>query len=554
MQDFKKKVIYQIYPKSFKDSNADGFGDLNGITEKLDYLYWLGVDYIWVTPFFISPQKDNGYDVAYYYNIDPMFGTMKDFEQLIQSATKKQIGIMLDMVFNHTSTSHIWFQRALQGDRNYQDYYIFREGTPNCPPTNWQSKFGGSAWEYVPSLQKWYLHLFDKTQADLNWENPIVREELKNIIRFWKQKGVQGFRFDVVNLISKPAIFEDDFSGDGRKFYTDGPHVHEYIKELVRDTNIADMVTVGEMSSTSIENCIRYTNPTEKELRMCFNFHHLKVDYKNGNKWELQPVDRKALKNLFITWQTGMQENNGWNAVFWCNHDQPRVVSRFGNDKHYWKQSAKMLASAIHLMRGTPYIYQGEEIGMTNPCFTSIDQYQDIESINYYNILLENKKSKEEALHILQERSRDNSRTPMQWNEHPYAGFSTQKPWMSLTGNYTQINVEREQNDPDSILCFYKKLISLRKQEKAISHGTISFLKKEDDNVLAYIREYEHDQIVVLNNLSDTEQPIYTPLPLENYTLLLGNYNHSSFTHTRILLPYETIVFKHLKNPVLNIK
>lgn len=550
MQDFKDKVIYQIYPKSFKDSNADGFGDLNGVTEKLDYLHWLGIDYVWMTPFFISPQKDNGYDVADYYHIDPLFGTMEDFEHLVQSAAEKQIGIMLDMVFNHTSTSHIWFQRALQGDRSYQDYYIFRDGTPDCPPTNWQSKFGGSAWEYVPSLQKWYLHLFDKTQADLNWENPAVREELKNIIRFWKQKGVQGFRFDVVNLISKPTIFEDDFSGDGRKFYTDGPHVHEYLKELVRDTAIEDMVTVGEMSSTSIENCIRYTNPAEKELRMCFNFHHLKVDYKDGNKWELQPVDHKALKDLFIMWQTGMQKNNGWNAVFWCNHDQPRAVSRFGNDKHYWKQSAKMLAASIHLMRGTPYIYQGEEIGMTNPCFTSIEQYQDVESINYYNILLENGKSKEEALHILQERSRDNGRTPMQWNGHPYAGFSTQKPWLSLSRNYSQINVEEAKKNPDSILYFYKELISLRKREKAISHGTISFLEKEDDHVLAYVREYGNEQILVLNNLSDTVQPIRTPLSLKDSAILLGNYDHSTFTHTRSLQPYETIVFKHLKDPV----
>ena len=313
-------MYFLIYPKSFNDSNADGFGDLNGVTEKLDYLHWLGIDYLWITPFFISPQKDNGYDVADYYRIDPLFGTMEDLERLIQTAAKKQIGIMLDMVFNHTSIEHEWFQRAIQGDRKYQDYYIFKEGAPGCPPTNWQSKFGGSAWEYVPALKKWYLHLFDKTQADLNWENPSVREELKSIIRFWKQKGIQGFRFDVVNLISKPNAFENDFTGDGRKFYTDGPHVHEYLKELVRDTGIEEMITVGEMSSTSIENCIRYTAPCEKELCMCFNFHHLKVDYKNGNKWELQPVDYKALKDLFITWQIKMQQYNGWNAMFWCNH------------------------------------------------------------------------------------------------------------------------------------------------------------------------------------------------------------------------------------------
>ena len=547
MQHFKDKVIYQIYPKSFNDSNADGFGDLNGVTEKLDYLHWLGIDYLWITPFFISPQKDNGYDVADYYRIDPLFGTMEDLERLIQTAAKKQIGIMLDMVFNHTSTEHEWFQRALQGDRKYQDYYIFKEGEPGCPPTNWQSKFGGSAWEYVPALKKWYLHLFDKTQADLNWENPSVREELKSIIRFWKQKGIQGFRFDVVNLISKPNAFENDFTGDGRKFYTDGPHVHEYLKELVRDTGIEEMITVGEMSSTSIENCIRYTAPCEKELCMCFNFHHLKVDYKNGNKWELQPVDYKALKDLFITWQIKMQQYNGWNAMFWCNHDQPRIVSRLGNDKHYRKKSAKMLAAAIHMMRGTPYIYQGEEIGMTNPSYTSIEQYQDVESINYYKILLENGKSQEEALRILQERSRDNSRTPMQWNAQTYAGFSTHKPRLSLSENYAQINVEKELAETDSVLHFYRKLITLRKQEPAISDGMITFLENENDNVLGYIRRYKNDEFLILNNFSEDVQIVHTPLNPGNYISILGNYDDSTFIATGILQPYETITLKHME-------
>lgn len=540
-------MYFLIYPKSFNDSNADGFGDLNGVTEKLDYLHWLGIDYLWITPFFISPQKDNGYDVADYYRIDPLFGTMEDLERLIQTAAKKQIGIMLDMVFNHTSIEHEWFQRAIQGDRKYQDYYIFKEGAPGCPPTNWQSKFGGSAWEYVPALKKWYLHLFDKTQADLNWENPSVREELKSIIRFWKQKGIQGFRFDVVNLISKPNAFENDFTGDGRKFYTDGPHVHEYLKELVRDTGIEEMITVGEMSSTSIENCIRYTAPCEKELCMCFNFHHLKVDYKNGNKWEFQPVDYKALKDLFITWQIKMQQYNGWNAMFWCNHDQPRIVSRLGNDKHYRKKSAKMLAAAIHMMRGTPYIYQGEEIGMTNPSYTSIEQYQDVESINYYKILLENGKSQEEALRILQERSRDNSRTPMQWNAQTYAGFSTHKPWLSLSENYAQINVEKELAETDSVLHFYRKLITLRKQEPAISDGTITFLENENDNVLGYIRRYKNDEFLILNNFSEDVQIVHTPLNPGNYISILGNDDDSTFIATGILQPYETITLKHME-------
>lgn len=315
MADFSDKVVYQVYPKSFQDSNADGIGDLRGLIQRLDYLEDLGVDYLWITPVFQSPQKDNGYDVSDYCKIEPKFGTMQDMDELIAECNKRGIGLMLDMVFNHTSTNHIWFQKALAGDKEYQDYYIFREGGADKPPTNWESKFGGPAWEYVPSLGKWYLHLFDVTQADLNWDNPKVRDELKKVILFWKGKGVKGFRFDVVNLISKPEILEDDLEGDGRRFYTDGPHVHEYLKELVHDTGISQMVTVGEMSSTSIANCIRYSNPEEKELSMCFNFHHLKIDYKNGNKWELMEPDRMALKKLFEEWQVKMQDEGGLERV-----------------------------------------------------------------------------------------------------------------------------------------------------------------------------------------------------------------------------------------------
>lgn len=368
--EFKRQTVYQIYPKSFNDSNGDGLGDLKGVTDKLLYLKELGIDYIWLTPFFISPQNDNGYDVADYRNIDPRYGTMEDAENLISEAGKLDIGIMLDMVFNHTSTKHEWFKKAMEGDPKYMDYYIFRDPKPDgSAPTNWVSKFGGNAWEYVPKFNKYYLHLFDKTQADLNWENPQVREELKDILKFWQDKGVKGFRFDVVNLISKPDTFDDDFDGDGRRFYTDGIRVHQYLKELCRDSGLNEngMVTVGEMSSTTIDNCIRYSNPEEKELSMCFSFHHLKVDYKNGNKWELQPCDFMALKNLLNKWQTGMEEGNCWNALFWCNHDQPRVLSRFCDDKNYPTESAEMLATMIHLMRGTHYVYQGEEIAMKTP-------------------------------------------------------------------------------------------------------------------------------------------------------------------------------------------
>lgn len=547
MQNFKDKVIYQIYPKSFKDSDGDGIGDLKGIIEKLDYLQWLGIDYLWITPFFISPQKDNGYDIADYFQIDPLFGNMNDLEKLIQKAAEKEIGIMLDMVFNHTSTEHIWFQKALQGDKHYQDYYIFKDGNFDHPPTNWQSKFGGNAWEYVPSLKKWYLHLFDKTQADLNWDNPKVREELKKVICFWKKKGIKGFRFDVINLISKPEIFEDDTSGDGRNFYTDGPHVHEYLKELVKDTQIQNMITVGEMSSTSIENCIRYTNPKENELTMCFNFHHLKIDYKDGNKWSLQKPDYAKLKKLFVNWQTDMQAHNGWSAVFWCNHDQPRIVSRLGNDKLFWEKSAKMLAASIHMMRGTPYIFQGEEIGMTNPYYTSIGQYRDVESINYYQILLEEGKSSEEALQILQERSRDNSRTPMQWEPEKFAGFSTHVPWIPLSHNYTTINVKNEQHHSNSILAFYKKLIAIRKQEPVISDGDIYFLEHEDDQILAYARINRNDKILVFNNFSEEHKILKSKLNTTQYQKLLGNYDDMPLDETISLRPYETIILKQIK-------
>lgn len=546
MADFSNKVIYQIYPKSFKDSNGDGIGDLRGVAEKLDYLKDLGVDYLWLTPFFVSPQRDNGYDVADYRNIDPMFGTMEDLDNLIAEGEKRNIGLMFDMVFNHTSTSHEWFRRALAGEKKYQDYYIFKEGAPDQPPTNWQSKFGGSAWEYVSSLGKWYLHLFDVTQVDLNWKNPEVREELKEVIRFWKAKGVKGFRFDVVNLISKPEIWEDDFEGDGRKFYTDGPYVHEYLKELVRDTGIEDYVTVGEMSSTTLEHCIRYSGAEEKELSMCFNFHHLKVDYKDGNKWELMEPDYMELKVIFEKWQMGMQRGNAWNALFWCNHDQPRIVSRFGNEGEYWKESAKMLAGMIHLMRGTPYIYQGEEIGMTNPHYTSIEQYADVESRNYYEILLNEGKTKEEALEILAARSRDNSRTPMQWTDERYCGFSDTKPWIPVSDNFEKINVKKQKQDRDSILEFYKKLIMLRKEKEVIARGNIEFMEVENAGVLAYTRCLDKQKLLVCCNFRDVESQMEFTQEWKSGRKILGNYeeNHKNNYKVLTLRPYEIIVLE----------
>ena len=543
MNNLGNKIVYQIYPKSFCDSNGDGIGDIRGIIGKLDYIKSLGADYIWSTPFFVSPLNDNGYDVADYRNINPVFGTMEDVEELIAEAEGRDLGIMLDMVFNHTSTEHEWFRKALAGEQEYMDYYIFRDGDQDTPPTNWQSKFGGSAWEYVPALGKWYLHLFDVTQADLNWDNPKVREELKEIIRFWKEKGVKGFRFDVVNLISKPELFEDDASGDGKRFYTDGPHVHEYLKELTEDTGIDDMITVGEMSSTSLENCIRYSNPDEKELSMCFNFHHLKVDYKDGEKWELKAPDYAGLKNLFEAWQTGMLAQGGWNALFWCNHDQPRIVSRLGDTKKYWKESAKMLAACIHMLRGTPYIYQGEELGMTNAGYQAIDEYRDVESINYYQIMLRNGKTKEEALEILRQRSRDNGRTPMQWTSGDYAGFSEYKPWIGIPENYQYINVETEEQEADSILNYYRRLTALRKEYPVIQKGDIEFLYQAQEELFAYRRRLDGQELLVMNNLSGKFVKLQESVSVKEFRRLIGNYpEREQEEKLHELRPYESVV------------
>lgn len=544
--NFENKVVYQIYPKSFYDSNNDGIGDLNGITEKLDYIKHLGVDYIWITPFFVSPQKDNGYDVADYCNIDPTYGTMEDFDRLSAEAKKRGIGIMLDMVFNHTSTEHKWFKKALAGEKKYQDFYIFKKGEKNNPPTNWVSKFGGNAWEYVEKLESYYLHLFDRTQADLNWENPEVREEIYKVVKFWLNKGVNGFRFDVVNLISKPEKFENDYQGDGRRFYTDGPKIHEYLKGLNQNTfgQKEDIITVGEMSSTSMENCFKYSGKDENELSMVFNFHHLKVDYKNKDKWALQPFDFQELKDILNSWQVGMQEHNAWSALFWCNHDQPRVVSRFGDDKNYWKKSAKMLGTVVHMLRGTPYIYQGEEIGMTNAYFDTISQYKDVESINYHKILMDSGLSDEEAMKIVMERSRDNGRTPMQWNDEINGGFSKGTPWIESIKNYKEINVKNQIDDEDSIFNYYRKLIALRKEHRVIALGKTIPLAENDKNVYMFKRVLENEELLVVTNFYNVECSIELDFEIEGYECILSNNGEKVTLEKNLKLqPYDALVF-----------
>ncbi|MDA1778619.1 alpha,alpha-phosphotrehalase [Bacillus cereus group sp. BY9-3LC] len=553
MKDWHKSVVYQIYPKSFNSYYNKETGDIKGVTEKLDYLKELGVDYIWLTPIYQSPQNDNGYDVSDYYRIDPSYGTMEEFEELLEEAKARNIEIMLDIVVNHSSTEHKWFKEAKE-DKNspYRNYYIWRD-----EKNNWQSKFGGSAWKYDEKTEQYYLHLFDETQADLNWENEKLREEVYDMMRFWLDKGVTGFRLDVINLISKDQQFLNDdgrtATSDGRKYYTDGPRVHEYLQEMNRNVfEGKDVITVGEMSSTTIDNCIKYSNPERNELSMTFSFHHLKVDYPNGDKWTKANFDFIKLKEIMSNWQIEMQKGGGWNALFWCNHDQPRIVSRFGDDREYRNESAKMLATAMHMLQGTPYIYQGEEIGMTNPKFESIEQYRDVESLNIYDIKLEEGLSKEEIIGILKQKSRDNSRTPMQWNEEMNSGFTTSTPWISVAENFKEINVEKALEDKESVFYHYKKLIELRKTYDVITEGEYAILDKNDPKIWAYTRTTESEVLLVINNFYGEEitysVPAHVQLDGMKQEILLSNYTDASKDITKLnLRPYESIVYRYTK-------
>ncbi|UDV99043.1 alpha,alpha-phosphotrehalase [Bacillus cereus] len=553
MKDWHKSVVYQIYPKSFNSYYNRETGDIKGVTEKLDYLKELGVDYIWLTPIYQSPQNDNGYDVSDYYSIDPSYGTMEEFEELLAEAKVRNIEIMLDIVVNHSSTEHKWFKEAKE-DKNspYRNYYIWRD-----EKNNWQSKFGGSAWKYDEKTEQYYLHLFDETQADLNWENEKLREEVYDMMRFWLDKGVTGFRLDVINLISKDQCFLNDegstATSDGRKYYTDGPRVHEYLQEMNRNVfEGKDVITVGEMSSTTIDNCIKYSNPERNELSMTFSFHHLKVDYPNGDKWTKAEFDFIKLKEIMSNWQIEMQKGGGWNALFWCNHDQPRIVSRFGDDGKYRNESAKMLATAMHMLQGTPYIYQGEEIGMTNPKFESIEQYRDVESLNIYDIKLKEGLSKEEIIGILKQKSRDNSRTPMQWNEEMNSGFTTSTPWISVAENFKEINVEKALEDKESVFYHYKKLIELRKTYDVLTEGEYAILDENHPKIWAYTRTVNDEVLLVINNFYGEEitysVQAHVQLDGMKQEVLLSNYKDASKDIAKLnLRPYESIVYRYTK-------
>ncbi len=550
---WKKSTVYQIYPKSFYDTTGNGVGDLQGIIQKLDYLVELGIDVIWLTPIYPSPQRDNGYDISDYYSIQDEYGTMEDFTLLLDEAHSKGIHVIMDLVVNHTSTEHPWFKEAAKSATNrYRDFYIWKDPIDGSEPNNWVSKFGGSAWKLDENTGQYYLHLFDETQADLNWENKDVRQEVYKLMHYWFQKGIDGFRLDVINLISKDRSFPNDDGsiapGDGRRFYTDGPRIHEYLQEMNREVlSKYHSLTVGEMSSTSIENCIRYSNPAHNELSMTFNFHHLKVDYPNGEKWAIGEFDFLELKKILSTWQIRMQKGDGWNALFWCNHDQPRIVSRYGDDRRYHQKSAKMLATTIHMLQGTPFIYQGEELGMTNPKFKHIEQYRDVETLNHHSLLKKQGKSEEEIIAILQERSRDNARTPVQWNSDKNAGFTTGTPWIPVAENYTSINAENALKNPNSIFYYYKKLIQLRKNYDIINTGEYRPYALEHPQLFVYERILEEERLLVINNFDDHEAVL--PLPdewLNEYTseqLLANTETVPKLSSSMKVGPYDSYIF-----------
>ena len=535
----KRQVVYQIYPKSYKDTTGNGIGDLRGIIEKLPYLQELGVDVIWLNPFYPSPQRDNGYDISDYTAVNPLFGTMTDFEELAKKAKEHGIELMLDMVLNHCSTEHEWFQKALAGDPYYQDFFILRD-----EPTDWVSKFGGNAWAPFGDTGKYYLHLFDITQADLNWRNPHVREEMFKVVNFWREKGVKGFRFDVINLIGKDEVLKDNPNFDGKPEYTDRPINHDYLKMLNQATfgQDSDSMTVGEMSFTDIPNCVQYSNPESQELDMVFNFHHLKVDYEKGQKWTLKTFDFEELKTLFHTWGEGMSTGNGWSALFWNNHDQPRALNRFVDVKNFRTEGATMLAAAIHLSRGTPYIYMGEEIGMVDPDFDSMADYVDVESINAYQELLAAGKSEREAFAIIQAKSRDNSRTPMQWDASENAGFTTGTPWLKAGKTYKEINVENEKSG--KIFRFYQDLIQLRKALPLIAEGDYKAAYQDSDNVYAFERQLDNQKLLVLNNFFPEEVTIQIPADYQTGKVLISNYDGVELAENLVLQPYQTLAIE----------
>lgn len=549
---WKESVVYQIYPRSFKDSNGDGIGDLNGITEKLDYLKELGVDVIWLSPVYQSPGDDNGYDISDYRAILEEFGTMEEFDRMLQAAHERGIRLVMDLVVNHTSDEHPWFVESRKSKDNlYRDYYIWRPARMGKEPNNWGSCFSGSAWEYNEATDMYYLHLFSKKQPDLNWDNPRVRAEVYDMMNWWLDKGVDGFRMDVISLISKKPELPDGKPGiNGYANFNEpanGPHVHEYLQEMRRRVlEGRDTITVGECSGVTLEEAKKYARSDEKELNMVFQFEHMDVDADGTNKWSDKKMDLRDLKHIMTKWQKGL-EGIAWNSLFWENHDQPRSVSRFGNDAEYWEESAKMLATCLHMMQGTPYIYQGEELGMTNVPFGDISDFRDLDSINAYRELTgQGVFTPEEMLRYLRYKSRDNARTPFQWSDEKHAGFSSGEPWIMVNPNYKTINAREQMTRENSIFHYYQKLIRIRKQYDIVVYGTYDLLLPEDPELYVYTRTLGEEQLLIVCNFYGNARMFTLPdsWELEKTELMIGNYKDFKLGKELTIRPYETVVLR----------
>ncbi|KGX83811.1 glycoside hydrolase family 13 protein [Pontibacillus marinus] len=555
-QWWKESVVYQIYPRSFNDSNGDGIGDIQGITSKLDYLKELGIDVVWLSPVYESPNDDNGYDISHYQKIMNEFGTMADWEEMLEEMHKRDIKLIMDLVVNHTSDEHPWFIESKKSkDNPYRDYYIWRSPQNGHEPNNWESVFSGPAWEYDEQTGEYYLHIFSKKQPDLNWEHQPLREEVYDMMKFWLDKGIDGFRMDVINFISKHPELPDgeqgpkDTFGDGSPYFMNGPRIHEFLHEMNQEVlSNYDVMTVGEMPGVTPEQAIDYTADHRDELNMVFTFEHMDLDSGSGGKWDLKPLQLTDLKDTLAHWQKAL-ESQGWNSLYWNNHDQPRIVSRFGDDGAYRVESAKMLGTCLHMMKGTPYIYQGEEIGMTNVSFASIEDYKDIETLNMYKDKVEEQgQAVEEVMKSIHVKGRDNARTPMQWDASEHGGFTTGTPWLRVNPNYPEINAEAALNDPQSIFYYYQALISLRKQYDIIVYGSFDLIDRDHESLFNYVREYQGEKLLVLNNFTGEEQSYQVPEAFigKEASLLISNYGHKNVVELGdgFLQPYEARVYK----------
>lgn len=553
---WKEAVVYQIYPRSFKDSNGDGIGDLRGIIEKLDYLKDLGISVIWISPIYPSPNKDNGYDISNYRGIMPEFGTMEDFDILLEEIHHRDMKLVLDLVVNHTSDQHPWFIESRKSkDNPYRDYYIWKEPRAGKEPTNWGAYFSGSAWQYDETTKQYYLHQFVPEQPDLNWENPRVRKEIFDMMHWWCQKGVDGFRMDVISLISKPEVYIDGILSEGELYAfcgnitANGPRVHEYLQEMNREVlSHYDLITVGETTCVTLEEAKKYARSDGKELNMIFQFEHMDIDSDERGKWTDKSLYLPDLKRVMNHWQRGL-EDIAWNSLYWNNHDQPRIVSRWGDDSEAYREvSAKMLATCLHMMQGTPYIYQGEELGMTNMHFQSIDECDDIEEKNIYQDLVAERKiyTPEKMLEIISKKGRDNARTPMQWNAEKNAGFSEGTPWLAVNPNYITINVREQIGNEDSIYHYYRKLIALRREKEIVVYGKYRALEEEHENLFIYTREWDRQRLLIICNFSKEEQEIPESIQyiLKGDTkILLSNYD----TSCEYIRGYEARVYEYME-------